>query len=116
MGGRLIEPHEGNLIMAVSERGDRRPLNAQPLNNGSDLLPPLLQAQVTRISRNGLVLKGVELTSRVPGSIKAKVSIHAQPWWVLVHTSDLTGMYDDLDPLDEIAERQGPGKGCWPAS
>lgn len=82
----------------------------------SDLLPPLLQAQVTRIARNGQVLKRVELTSRIPGSIKAEVTTHAQIWWVLVHTSDLTGMYDDLDPLDEIAERQGPGNGCWPAS
>lgn len=102
--------------MAVSERGDWRFLKAQLLDNGSDLIPPLLHAQVTRITRNGLVLKGVELTSRVPGSIKAKVSTHAQTWWVLVHTTDMTGMYDDLDPLDEIAERQGPGKGCWPDS
>lgn len=89
--------------MAVSERGDRRILKAQLLENGQDLLPPLLQAQVTRITRNGLVLKGVELTSLVPKSIKARVESHRQTWWVLVQTIDFHEMYEDLDPLDEIA-------------
>lgn len=89
--------------MAISERGDRRFLKAQLVENGSDLLPPLLKAQVTRITRNGVVLKGVEIASRVPGSIKANVSTHPQTWWALVHTSELLEMFDGLDPLDEIA-------------
>lgn len=90
-------------MMSISERGDRRFFKAQLVENGSDLLPPLLHAQVTRITRNGLVLKGVEMTSRVPGSIKAKVTTHQQTWWALVHTADAIHFYDDLDPLDEIA-------------
>ena len=90
-------------MLAVSERGDRRFLKAQLIDNGQDLLPPLMKAQVTKITRYGLVLKGVEMTSRVPGSIKANVSPHAQTWWALVHTPDLTELYDDLDRLDEIA-------------
>lgn len=94
---------QGNLLMAPSERGDRAWLKAQLLDGGKDLLPPLLQAQVSRITRNGLVLKGVELSSRVPGSIKAKVSSHAQTWWVLVHTSDLDEIYEGEDPLDGVA-------------
>lgn len=100
---RPTEPREGNLVMVVSERGDRRFLKAQLMENGNDLLPPLLKAQVTRITRNGMVLKGMEMTSRVPGSIKANVSTHPQTWWALVHTSELLEMFDDLDPLDEIA-------------
>lgn len=100
---RPKEPREGNLVLAVSERGERKFLKAQLVDNGQDLLPPLLKAQVTKITRYGLVLKGVEMTSRVPGSIKANVSTHAQTWWALIHTSDFTELYDDLDPLDEIA-------------
>lgn len=100
---RPTEPREANLVMAVSERGDRRFLKAQLIENGNYLLPPLLKAQVTRITRNGMVLKGMEMTSRVPGSIKANVSTHPQTWWALVHTPELLEMFDDLDPLEEIA-------------
>lgn len=100
---RPTEPREGNLVLAMSERGNRKLLKAQLMDNGRDLLPPLLKAQVTKITQYGLVLKGVEMTSRVPGSIKANVSTHAQTWWALIHTSDFTEMYEDLDPLDEIA-------------
>lgn len=99
---RPKEPREGNLVMAISERGDKAHLKAQLLENGQDLLPPLLQARVTRITRNGLVLKGIELTSLLPKSIKARVASHPQTWWVLVHTTDLIEMHDDLNPLDDI--------------
>lgn len=112
---RPKEPREGNLVMAVSERGDRRFLKAQLLENGRDLLPPLLKAQVTRITRNGLVLKGIELTSRVPGSIKATVTSHPQTWWVLVHTTELAEMYEDHDPLDEIAAEAMARETLFPA-
>lgn len=90
-------------MKAVSKRGDRRFLMAQLVENGNDLLPSLLKAQVARITRNGVMLKGVEMTLRGPGSIKANVSKRPQTWCALVHASDLLAMFDDLDPLDEIA-------------
>lgn len=64
---RPTEPREGNLVMAVSERGDRRFLKAQLLENGRDLLPPLLKAQVTnRKNRVSAMRKRAMLSSSRP--------------------------------------------------
>ena len=77
---RPKEAMEGDLVMDDCDRGDTRELKAQLLeDNGQDKLPPLIEAQVSRISQNGLVLKGTEMASRVPGSIKAKVSSSPRP-------------------------------------
>ena len=56
---------------------------------------------MSRIKRNGMVIEGKEVTSRVPGSIKAEVASHAQTWWVLVHTGDLSELLDGGDLLEE---------------
>lgn len=68
------EPLAGDLVLGLCERGDKRYLKAQLLDGTKDLLAPLLDARVTRITRNGMVIKGNEMTSRVPGSIKSKIS------------------------------------------
>jgi hypothetical protein len=99
---RPKEPREGELMLGLCERGDTRYLKAQLVDAQQDLLAPLMNAQVTRITRNGLVIKGVEVASRVPGSIKAKVSSYPQTWWVLVHTGDLSDLLAGGDLLDEI--------------
>lgn len=107
---RPKEPVQGALAMAMETRGDRSWLKAQLLEGQRDLLPPLLNASVTRITRNGMVIQGIELSSRVQGSIKARVSQHRQTWWIAVVTEDLLASYEDLDPLEELSERQGlPG-------
>ena len=99
---RPMAPLEGELVLGLCERGDTRYLKAQLLDGSKDLVAPLLDAQVSRITRNGMVIKGKEVTSRVPGSIKAKVASHAQTWWVLIHTGDLSELLDAGDLLDEI--------------
>ncbi len=73
----------------------------------------------TRSASTRLVIQGIELYSRVPGSAKAKVRSHPQTWWVLVRTLDLSEAFDEQDPLDELAQQQhntlfGPGNGTPP--
>jgi hypothetical protein len=114
---RPKEPVQGNLVLGPVDRGDQLMIKAQILDDGKDLLPPLLQARVTRVTRNGMVIKGVELSSRVPRSIKAKVTSYPQTWWILVHSQDFYDHYEDLDPLEDIAHQhqniamvgKGPG-------
>jgi hypothetical protein len=102
---RPKDPVQGELALAMDSRGDRSWLKAQLLDGQRDLLPPLLNACVTRITRNGMVIQGIELSSRVPTSSKARVSQHRQTWWIAVVTEDLLANYEDLDPLNELAER-----------
>lgn len=97
---RPAEPVLGNLLFGWVDRGDLRIHKAQLQLDGRDVMPPLVEAAVTRISRHGLVIKGLELTSRVPRSSKARVTQHPQTWWVLVHTEDYLDFHDGLDPLD----------------
>lgn len=116
---RPTEPREGQITLAPVELGERRQLKARLLDGERDLLPPLIGAHVTRITRHGVVIQGIELDSRVPGSAKAKVRSHPQTWWVLVRTLDLSEAFDEPDPLNELAQQQhnalfGPGNGTPP--
>lgn len=72
--------------------------------DGKDIIPPLFQAIVTRITQHGMVLKGLERSRR--GGAKGRTSLHEQTWWVLVHTDDLLEFHEDGDPLDI---ENGPG-------
>lgn len=96
---RPDEPRHGDLVLAKNENSEGG-LCAQLKVDGRDILPPLFQAQVTRISRHGMVIKGREVSSRVPGSKKAKVTLYDQTWWVLIHTEDFMVFHENLDPLD----------------
>ena len=117
---RPKEPVQGALAMAMETLGDRSWLKTQLLEGQRDLLPPLLNASVTRITRNGMVIQGIELSSRVQGSIKARVSQHRQTWWIAVVTEDLLASFDILPALkdgDSLCRRHMsvPGKdvqGC----
>lgn len=106
-GIRLPRPHEpvqGNLLMVEETAAEVPELTARLADNGRELLPPLRRAKVTRISRNGLVITGTEVTSWVPGSIKAKRTSHRQTWWVAVWTEDLAQAYESADPLEVISD------------
>jgi hypothetical protein len=75
-------------------------LCAYVLQGKINLLRPLVPARVTRVTSNGMVIKGVELFARSE-SIKSKVSKHLQTWWVLVHTDVALQTYQSGDPLDD---------------
>lgn len=107
-GLRLPRPKEpvlGNLVLADESKGDLRGLTARLVEATSDMLPPLRDALVTRISTNGLVIKGIEMSSRVPGSIKVRVDTYRQTWWVAVWTEEMFSAYESEDPLDAIDDR-----------
>lgn len=100
---RPTEPVLGDMVLLEETHAEVPELTARVVASGHDLLPPLRRAKVTRISRNGLVIQGIEITSSVPGSIKANRSSHRQTWWAAVWTEDMLTAYDGTDPLDSLA-------------
>jgi hypothetical protein len=50
--------------------------------DGSNLLPPLHDARVRRITREGLVITGTEIVGR--DTTKARVWSYPQTWWCLL--------------------------------
>lgn len=107
-GVRLPRPKaavHGELVLGVVDRGDRKVFKAQLQRDGRDILPPLVDVQVTRITRHGMVLKGREMESRVPGSSKARIETHSQTWWALIHTPEFLEDHESLDPLEDADDR-----------
>jgi len=101
---RPESPRYGNVLLAKVDRGDNKILQARLVDGSQDLLPPLFGALVTRVTTNGMVIQGMEMSSRVPGSSKAKVSTHRQTWWVMVMCNTVEG----VDVLDEMANGETP--------
>lgn len=96
---------QGNLLLGTVDRGDQKILKAQLQRDGRDVIPPLVDVQVTRITRNGLVLKGREMESRVPGSSKARITMHEQTWWALVYTEEYRHYHETSDPIEEANDQ-----------
>lgn len=97
---RPTPPVVGQLLLTEELRGDERLLCAYVLQGKLNLARPLVPARVTRVTGNGMVIKGVELHARTESS-KSKVSKHLQTWWVLVHTDVALQTYQSGDPLDD---------------
>ena len=106
-GVRLPRPDQptfGQLVLAPFSQGDRTWLRAQVVDGTRDMLPPLHQATVKRITKHGIVIRGVETLAR-SGSPKSSSSQHPQTWWVMVWTGHAIDEMDGEDPLDHIAHR-----------
>lgn len=88
-------------MLGTVDRGDQKILKAQLQRDGHDIIPPLIDVRVTRITRNGMVIKGREMESRVPGSSKARITMYEQTWWALVHTDDYQDLHEAADPIEE---------------
>jgi hypothetical protein len=101
---RPLPPRSGDVQLSKIERSDLKYLQARLLDGSIDLLPPLHKASVARVSRNGMVIHGIEMVSRKTASIKARVSTHQQTWWVLVVCEELNG----VDLLEEISNGEDP--------
>lgn len=101
---RPAAPRSGEVLLAKIDRGDKKVLQARLTDGTQDLLPPLFGALVTRVTRNGMVIQGSEMASRVPGSSKASVSKYQQTWWVMVMCSAVDG----FDVLEEMANGDDP--------
>ncbi|MDO9031753.1 MAG: hypothetical protein Q7V09_15070 [Hydrogenophaga sp.] len=101
---RPSPPRSGDVLLGTVDRGDKKLMQARLVNGTQDLLPPLFGALITRVTRNGMVIQGAEMSSRVAGSSKSKVATHRQTWWVLV----MCNSADGIDVLDEIANGEDP--------
>lgn len=101
---RPASPRFGEVLLAKVDRGDNKVPQARLVDGSKDLLPPLFGALITRVTKNGMVIQGMEMSSRVPGSSKAKVSTHRQTWWVMV----MCNTVDGLDVLEEMANGENP--------
>lgn len=101
---RPKDPVDGELVLGLIERGERLRLKARLLSDGREILPPLIDAVVVKITGNGVVIRGWEMQSRSPGSSKAKVTSHPQTWWALVHTEGYLLSHESLDPLGEMED------------
>jgi hypothetical protein len=101
---RPSPPRSGDVLLGTVDRGDKKLMQARLVNGTLDLLPPLFGALITRVTRNGMVIQGAEMSSRVAGSSKAKVATYRQTWWVLV----MCNSADGIDVLDEIANGEEP--------
>lgn len=97
---RPAAPRAGEMLLAKIDQGDKKVLQARLTDGTRDLLPPLFGALVTRVTRNGMVIQGSEMASRVPGSSKSSVSKYQQTWWVMVMCSAVDG----IDVLEEMAD------------
>jgi hypothetical protein len=101
---RPTQPCAGEVLLDKIDRGDKRIVQARLVEGSRDLLPPLFGATITRVTRNGMVIHGSEMSSRVPGSIKAAITMHRQTWWVVVMCSPMRG----IDVLEEMADGDNP--------
>lgn len=101
---RPLPPRSGDVQLSKIDRSDLKYLQVRLLDGSIDVLPPLHKASVTRVTRNGMVIHGMEMVSRKPESIKAKVSTYLQTWWVLVVCEEPNG----VDVLEEIANGEDP--------
>ncbi len=87
-GVRLTRPQPavvGQLLLKRHAVGSRNPdaLLAEIVNDeGSSLVPPLHEARVSRITREGLAITGTELVGR--DTAKARVRPYPQVWWCLL--------------------------------
>ena len=100
---RPMEPVRCNVFLKKESKGDRTWLKASAIDeNGREVLRPMIQAHVEKVTEHGMVIRGTEIVARTNGS-KSNAETFPQVWWVFVLTS--TAMYDGEDPLDEIAER-----------
>lgn len=101
---RPTEPRAGELLLGKIDRGDKKIVQARLMDGTLDKLPPLYGATITRVTRNGMVISGSEMSSRVPGSIKASITMHRQTWWVVVMCTPMDG----IDVLEEMADGEHP--------
>ncbi len=98
-------PTFGQLVLAPFSQGDRTWLRAQVTDGTRDMMPPLHQATVKRITTHGMVIRGTETIAR-SGNAKSRTSQHPQTWWVMVWTGQAINDMEGEDPLDELADRQ----------
>jgi hypothetical protein len=90
-GVRLAVPTpgvHGHLQLAIwRTRDSMRQFAARltPADGEADLIPELLGARVQRITKNGIVISGLEVIARRSSS-KSGADRYSQTWWCRVHT------------------------------
>lgn len=102
---RPAEPVHGSLLLGKDGRGDMTWLRARLVDQGKDILRPLIRAQVTRVTEHGMVVEGLETITRT-GSSKSNAETFPQVWWVFVLTGEGLAAFDGDDPLSVMAERR----------
>jgi hypothetical protein len=88
-GVKLPRPKDkvpGNLLLKRAAQGDATWLSARLVENGVDVLRPLIKAEVREISEHGIVIHGQEIITRTASS-KSGSRVYPQVWWVFVWTS-----------------------------
>ena len=89
--------------MDIEQRGDERFMVARVLGDARlELLPPLLRAEVLKVSAHGLVIRGIEAYSR--GQQKSRVRYAPQTWWAFIVTEFAAARYESTDPLDTLED------------
>lgn len=100
---RPQSPVTGELLVAEESRGDEKMLIARLMGNGEvQMLPALFRVRYGPLTRNGIVIHGVEPLTR--GQQKSKVQYLPQTWWAFIHTESGLYCYDGNDPLDFMAD------------
>jgi hypothetical protein len=102
-GVRLPKPKDpvsGELRIQPHQVGTNDPLAllAELVGDGARVvLPPLHGAIVRRVTKGGMVIRGVEIVSR--GGPKGRVEKFRQTWWCLVLTECVVQEVFDLNPM-----------------
>lgn len=102
-GVRLPKPKDpvsGELRLQPHHVGsdDPRALLAEVVvDTGRIALPPLHGATVRRVTKGGMVIRGMEILSR--GGPKGRVERFRQTWWCLVLTETVVQEVFDLNPI-----------------
>lgn len=100
---RPQSPVTGELLVAEETRADEKMLIARLMGSGDvQMLPPLFKVRYGPITRNGIVIHGMEALTR--GQQKSKVEHKLQTWWAFIHTESGLYRYDGNDPLDYMAD------------
>jgi hypothetical protein len=102
-GVRLPKPKDpisGELRMHTHKVGSNDPsalLAELVVDTGRVALPPLHGATVRRVTKGGMVIRGMEMLSR--GGPKGRVERFRQTWWCLVLTETVVQEVFDLNPI-----------------
>lgn len=94
-----MQPVSGDVRLGRCELGDIKYLQARLIEGEKDCLPPLHMATITRVTRNGMVIQGMELVQRVSGSSKGSQNKCQQTWWVLVIVEQAPAGIDVLEDM-----------------
>jgi hypothetical protein len=86
---RPKHPAQGHLLVGVDEISYRTKLRARLVDEkGTEVLPALLDAQLVKVTGNGIVLRGIEVIARRM-TRKSATDHYMQTWWVMVHTAEM---------------------------